>query len=169
MQTSSQIADLFRNGRVAMAFGGHGLIPALAEELSLKWNVATLPRGKERVNLAGGFGYAIPSLAEHKDAAWALVKYLESPRGQAIFAESGILVPARRSVREDNIFLRRQPYDAQVFVEESEYGRANLNNRLALELNRLMEWALLPVWRGETGVDAAINELVPRLERAIAP
>lgn len=168
MRSSGQITTLFRQGRLAMAFGGHGRVPALAEEPGLQWNVAPLPVGRERVNLAGGAGYTISRLSEQKDAAWALVRFLESPKGQVLFAESGLMVPARRSVREDNIFLRRQPYDTQVFLEETEFGRPNLNHPLAPELNRVMEAGLVPVWRGERSVDQAVDQLVPQLEAALA-
>ena len=65
-------------------------------------------------NVAGGAGYTLWSGSKYKDAAWALLRFLESEKGQALFAESGIIVPARRSIREDNIFLR-ESFRKQLF------------------------------------------------------
>jgi multiple sugar transport system substrate-binding protein len=159
--SSDRITQLFREGRLAMAFGGHGKIPLLAEEPELKWDVVGLPMRQQRANLAGGAGYTIWASSQKKDAAWALVRFLESEKGQAMFAESGLIVPARRSIREDSIFLRQQPYSVQVFAEETEFGRPNLNIPQAGEINRLANTALAPVWRGERTAAEAVAELEP--------
>ena len=161
--SSDRITQLFREGRLAMAFGNHTRVPVLANEPGLKWDVVGLPTRRERANLAGGAGYAISASSKQKEAAWALVRFLEGPKGQALFAESGLVVPARRSIREDNIFLRQQPYNARVFGEESEVGRPNLNIPQASDIDRLTEAALAPVWLGERSAAAAVDELVPSL------
>jgi multiple sugar transport system substrate-binding protein len=164
---SEQITQLFRDGRLAMAFGNHNKVPALANEPDLQWDVVGLPMRRERANLAGGAGYTISTTSQHKDAAWALVRFLEGERGQALFAESGAITPARRSVREDNIFLRQQPYNARVFAEESEFGRPNLNIPQTSEPDRLVEAALAPVWRGERSAAQAVEQLLPDLRRLV--
>ena len=167
LRSSGKITQLFREGNLAMAFGGHGKVPALAEEPGLKWDIVGLPTRAQRANLAGGAGYTISAGSEKKDAAWALVRFLEGETGQALFAESGLVVPARRSVREDNIFVRQQPYNVRVFSEETEYGRPNLNHPLAIEVNRLADAALTPVWLGERSAADAIEDLVPNLQALV--
>jgi multiple sugar transport system substrate-binding protein len=169
LRSSSRITQVFREGRAAMVFGGHGKIPVLAEEPSLKWDVVGLPRREQAVNLAGGAGYTISALSEQKEAAWALVRFLESEKGQAMFAESGLIVPARRSIREDSIFLRQQPYNAKVFTEEAELGRPNLNMPVAGEVTRLTEIGLAPVWTGQRSPAEAIADLVPQLQGLLEP
>jgi multiple sugar transport system substrate-binding protein len=166
---TDQIAQHFRQGKVAMALGNHALVPAFAEESNLSWDIVGLPFRQQRANLAGGAGYTISSRSQQKDAAWALVRFLVGPKGQALFAESGVIVPARRSIREDNIFLRQQPYNARVFSEESEYGRPNLNAPGSREFEELTEAALKPVWFGEQLPNEAIRLLVPKLRLLIGP
>ena len=163
LSSTGKIVGLFAEGRLAMAFGNHAVVPALANEASLKWDVVGLPMGRERANLAAGAGYAIAASSTKKDAAWELLRYLEGTRGQALFAESGLIVPARRSVREDNVFLRQQPYDAAVFARETEFGRPNLTIPQTSKSDRLIEVALGPVWQGEQMAAEAIDQLVPRL------
>jgi multiple sugar transport system substrate-binding protein len=163
LASSERITQLFREGRLAMAFGNHNKVPVLANEPNLSWDVVGLPVGRERANLAGGAGYTISATSHHKEAAWALVRFLEGERGQALFAESGAITPARRSVREDNIFLRQQPFNARVFAEESEFGRPNLSIPQTSEPDRLTEDALAPVWQGERSAGQAVAEVLPQL------
>jgi multiple sugar transport system substrate-binding protein len=164
LQSSDRITELFRSGRLAMAFGGHGKVPLLAEEPNLAWDVAPLPAGRQRVNVAGGAGYTIWSGSPHKDAAWTFLSFLEGEKGQALFAESGLIVPARRSIREDNIFVRQQPYNVQVFADETEFGRPNLNIPQAGQINNLADAELAPVWSGQRSVDEALTRLVPQIK-----
>jgi multiple sugar transport system substrate-binding protein len=165
--STDRIRDLFRQGKLAMALGNHALVPAFTEEAGLQWDVVGLPVGRQRANLAGGAGYTMSARSKHKDAAWALLRYLQGPKGQALFAESGVMVPARRSVREDNIFLRQQPYDTRVWTEETEHGRPNLNAPVRAEIVPRIEAALRTVWRGERSAAQAIEAILPELKRAV--
>ena len=164
---SGAILRLFREGRLAMAFGNHAQIPGLIEEPDLLWDIVGLPARREQANLAGGAAYTIAAGSSRKEAAWALVRFLEGPRGQALFSESGLIVPARRSIREDNIFLRQTNYDSQVFAAETDRGRPILNGPLSAEARRLSNAALLPLWRGEVSAQTAVENLAPGLRRLL--
>jgi multiple sugar transport system substrate-binding protein len=164
---TDDLSRLFRDGRVSMIFGNHTLVPWLTETPGLTWNVAPLPRHVERVNLAGGAGFVLSRRSQQKDAAWELVRFLTGPKAQAILAESGVIVPARRSVREDNIFLRQQPYRADVFVSETELGRPVPNFPGVQALERTMSDGLAPLWRGERRAAEILPELAPRVSQAI--
>jgi multiple sugar transport system substrate-binding protein len=169
LTTSEEITRLFRQERLAMAFGGHGKVPVFAEDTDLRWDVVALPRGRQAANVAGGAGYSLSRIAADPEAAWELLSFLSGPKGQGLFAESGLITPARRSVREDNIFLRRQPYNPSAFLDGTTYGRANLHALRGDELNAALDRALLPVWRGERGVAEALAGVRPEAERLLAP
>jgi multiple sugar transport system substrate-binding protein len=164
---TEDMAKLFRDGRLAMLFGNHALVPWFTNTAELSWDVVPLPRGRVRANVAGGAGYTISRRSEHKDAAWQLVRFLSGQKAQAILTESGLITPARRSVREDNIFIRQQPYEASVFLEESEHGRPVPNFPGVTEMERVIDEGLLPVWRGEQPAAEVLHELAPKVERAI--
>jgi multiple sugar transport system substrate-binding protein len=164
---TEDMAALFRDGRLSMLFGNHALVPWFANTANLTWDVAPLPRAKARVNVAGGAGYTISRRSEHKDAAWQLVRFLSGQKAQAILAESGIITPARRSVREDNIFLRQQPYAAAVFLAETEAGRPVPNFPGVTEMERVIDAGLEPVWRGERPAAEVLRELAPKVEKVI--
>jgi multiple sugar transport system substrate-binding protein len=166
--STEAIRELFLSGRLAMAFGNHGHVPFFAEATDLRWDVVGLPRRRAAVNFAGGAGYSMARTTAAPEAAWALVKFLTGPKGQAMFAESGLTTPGRRSVREDHVFLRRQPYNPQVFLEETALGRPDVHAYRGEELNALLDRALLPVWRGELAPAVAVRAVRPDAERLLA-
>jgi len=161
-KTSLGIGELFSQGKLAMAFGNHALVPAFASIPGLKWDIVGLPRQQSQLNVAGGSGYVIPARSKNKEAAWTFLKWLESPKGQAIFAETGVIVPARRSVGHADIFLKAEPIvNASAFLEETELGRPNPMYPGVQEVSALFDEALVPVWRGEASAKQAISGLVP--------
>jgi multiple sugar transport system substrate-binding protein len=158
---------LFRAGRLSMVFGNHTLVPWFANEPDLSWDVAPLPRGAERVNVAGGAGFVIGRRSQHKEEAWLLLRYLTGSKAQAILSESGVIMPARRSVREDNIFLRQQPYRADVFLTETEIGRPVPNFPGVNAMEQQIDQSLAPLWRGEGRAADVLRELQPLVEKLI--
>lgn len=167
-RTSLGIGQLFQSGALAMAFGNHALVPGFANTPGLRWDIVCLPQGKHRVNIADGGGYVITAGSRNKEAAWTFLKWLESPKGQAIFTESGIAVPARRSVGQANVFLKQQPpHNAAVFLEETERGRPNPIFRRGQEAESLFDEAFRPVWKGERSASEAVAEVVPEVNRLL--
>lgn len=164
---TDDMVRLFREGRLSMLFGNHTLVPAFTETPGLTWEIAPLPAGVARANVAGGAGFVVSRRSQNKDAAWLLVRYLTGAKAQAMLAESGVITPARRAISEDNIFLRQQPYRATVFVSETEYGRAVPNFARVDELYAMINRALAPVWRGEQSVDVAVDALAPQLRELL--
>jgi multiple sugar transport system substrate-binding protein len=159
---------LFLEGKVAMIVDNHSFVPAAAQTPGLQWDVAPLPRGQRRANLAGGAGYVISSWSAQKEAAWTFLKFLTGPEGQALFAESGVIVPARRSIREENIFFRQQRYNAQVFVNETEIGVHNYYFPQANAMDTYLDQELAPVFKGKESAATAVARVVPHLRQIIA-
>ena len=168
-KSSLGIGQLFQDGKLAMTFGNHALLPAFAATPSLRFDVVGLPRHKERVNVAGGASYVITSKSQNKEAAWTFLKWLEGPKGQAIFTETGIGVPSRRSVGRADVFLKQQPpHDAAVFLEETELGRPNPVFEDVQETTRLFDEAFVPVWMGQKSVREAVEEVVPLVDAVLS-
>ncbi len=168
-RTSLNIGQLFQDGKLAMAFGNHALVPAFAKIPGLRWDVVGLPQKVNRVNAAGGSGYVISSASKHKEAAWTFLKWLEGPKGQAVFTETGVMVPARRSVGQADVFLKQQPpHNAQVFLEETELGRPNPMFKGVQQVTSLFNEAFVPVWKGQMTAKEAIDEVVPRVDNLLS-
>ena len=170
LRSSEEIASLFKEGKLAMAFGNHALVPAFADIEDFEWDVVGLPRHKRQANLAAGAGYVISANTAHPEAAWTFLKFLAGPKGQAIFAESGIAVPARRSVAQSEVFTgRNTDYDAQVFLDQVEIGEPDPAFPGANEIIDMMnDQVLPPVWQGEQDAASAIQAALPEIERILA-
>ncbi|HEX2913353.1 MAG TPA: sugar ABC transporter substrate-binding protein [Chloroflexia bacterium] len=164
MQTSDMLNNLFTKGKVAMVFGGHGKVKIFDEVQNLDWDIVGLPGQKKRVNNAGGAGYTISAFSPNKEAAWTFVRYLEGLQGQALYVGTGLIVAARRSVREDSLFLRRQNYNAQVFIDEAELGRVNPQYIGAPEVDKIMDDALAPVFEGKQKAADVLAQLPNQVE-----
>jgi multiple sugar transport system substrate-binding protein len=169
MLNSENIASLFKEGQLAMAFGNHALIPAFAQVEELEWDVAGLPQNQRRANVAAGAGYVIAANTSHPDAAWTFLKFLSSFKGQAIFAESGIAVPALRSVAQSEVFMEQRPqHNALVFLEEAEIGEPTPAFPGSSDIIELINEALVPVWQGQQDAASALNKVLPQVQEIIA-
>jgi multiple sugar transport system substrate-binding protein len=168
MVNSENIASLFKEGKLAMAFGNHALIPAFAQVENLEWDVVELPQRKHRANVAAGAGYVIAANTTQPEAAWTFLKFLSGFKGQAIFAEAGVAVPARRSVAQSEVFMQQRPvHNAQVFLAEVEIGQPTPAFPGSNDIIALMDEALVPVWQGQQEAASAINPLLPEIEQII--
>lgn len=97
-QTGLQSGDLdpFILGKIAMKIDGSwymNLLEQYGEGLDYAAApppvpAARLAAGALPLSWVGGWCHAIPSTARHKEAAWALIRFLASPRAAAIMAES---------------------------------------------------------------------------------
>jgi len=167
--TSGEIASLFAEGELAMAFGNHAMVPAFANIEDFEWDIVELPRQKRRANLAAGAGYVIAAESDQPEAAWTFLKFLASPKVQAIFAESGLAIPARRSVARSDVFLKQHPlHNAKIFLDEAEIGEPNFAFPGASEITALMNEALVPVWRGQQDAASAIESVLPQIKQFVA-
>ncbi len=57
--------------------------------------------GKGKVSLSGGWTWAIPAKSKNPDAAWNLIKTLQSPKNAAKYATDGAQIAVRKDVAED--------------------------------------------------------------------
>jgi multiple sugar transport system substrate-binding protein len=173
MTSSQDIGDLFTSNRLAMAFGNHALVPLFASKPSLHWGVVGLPRGTEQANYAGGAGYVISAASQHKEAAWTFLQWLLSAKGEAIFTESGLIVPSRRSVGNSNLFLRQSvPAAAQgeavtevgrVFLAATERGRGQPAFPGSTAIFTALDQGLAPIWRDGADPEEVVRALVPSI------
>jgi ABC-type sugar transport system permease subunit/ABC-type glycerol-3-phosphate transport system substrate-binding protein len=88
--------DPFIIGKVAMKIDGVWMLHQMSQYArNLDWGVAPPPIPQDMVtkthttlSWVGGWAYAIPSTAKHKDAAWALIRFLASKQAYKIMADS---------------------------------------------------------------------------------
>mgnify|MGYP002400607205 CR=1 FL=1 len=183
LTSSEQIGRLFVSGKLAMAFGNHALVPLFAGSAGLHWAAAPLPRSVEAVNYAGGAGYVIAARSRHPQQAWTFLKWLLSTKGEAIFTESGLVVPSRRSVGNSNLFLHEgvpaavraaspgtsdgpgnlSPAVGRVFLSETERGRKDAQFHGYLAIFDAVNAGVKPIFADGADPRTVINALTPQI------
>jgi len=110
-QQSMSTADLFSNGKAAIALGGHARYQTFIRADGLDFDVMPLPIGPRRPGRSscsniGTTGLAIAASSRRREQAWQFVKFAAGPVGQSIVGESSLFVPVLRSALTSEGFAR---------------------------------------------------------------
>jgi multiple sugar transport system permease protein len=96
----------FSNGRLAMFMGyGRWLTPRFRQMNKFRWDVAPMPKGRQRFSILFTVAYSISAKTRHPAEAFRLVSFLTGPEGQALNSRLGLAIPALRSVAYGPAFL----------------------------------------------------------------
>ena len=114
--------DAFGKEICAMAISGGWLMPFLKDNFpDLEYGIVPLPMGKQKATVAFTTAYSMPMETNYPQEAWRLLNYLVGKEGMTKWTNSGIAMPTRRSIAEENGFYEHPIY--KVFMESSEYAR----------------------------------------------
>ena len=119
--------DPFITGKVAMKIDGHWLMPRMAaygQNLNYAFAPPPMPeaelaKGRTPVTWLGGWVYAIPSTAMHKQGAWEFIRWLSSQEACKIMADRMKVIEAARGhlfvpIQHPNKAINRMLYDDYV-------------------------------------------------------
>ena len=120
----SEAAAAFKSGQAAMfmdsiAFAS-GFEDPSQSQVAGKVGYALHPMGVRRGSQTGGFGIAIPKNAQNKEAAFLLMQWLTSKKGDKLVAMAGGN-PSRFSTYQDEELNKKYPYSA-TFGEALKYA-----------------------------------------------
>lgn len=98
--TGAQDLDPFLAGKVALKIDGAWFLDTLGRYgRDLSYGVAPPPmpqaeldKGRQPISWVSGWCHAMPSTARHKEGAWELMRFLATPRANAIIAGSSRIV-----------------------------------------------------------------------------
>ena len=120
----SEAAASFASGQAAMFMDSIAFAPGFEDpeksQVTGKVGYALHPMGVRRASQTGGFGIAIPSNAENKEAAFLLMQWLTSKRGDKLIAMAGGN-PSRFSTYADPEVRAKYPF-AEAFGEALKYA-----------------------------------------------
>jgi multiple sugar transport system substrate-binding protein len=105
-------------GDAAFAFEGGWLYGYMNDQFpETKWAFAEMPTGSsgQKVTISYTAAYGIGVDSANKDQGWAVLDYLTSPAGMAVWTGGGIAVPSRSDVPV--------PQGFDVIVKGAEYSR----------------------------------------------
>ncbi len=120
----SEAANAFANGDAAMFMDSIAFMPGFENpersQVAGKVGYAMHPMGVRRGSQTGGFGIAIPKNAENKEAAFLLMQWLTSKKGDLMVAMEGGN-PSRFSTYQDAGLNEKYPFSA-TFGEALKYA-----------------------------------------------
>lgn len=119
--------QLFANGKVAMFVGRTWQLPQITKTMRDPWDIAHVPRGKERTCILNVGGNCIAAGSPHKEAAWQFVKFYSSPEGQRLLGVQKNCTPALRELAySPDFFLSPPPQSLRVAVDAAAYASGRL-------------------------------------------
>ncbi len=85
--------ELLPGGKLAIALDGSWIYG--------NWQTTQDGGGKGKVSLSGGWTWAIPAKSKNPDAAWNLIKTLQTQKNAAKYATDGAQIAVRKDVADD--------------------------------------------------------------------
>lgn len=94
--------------KTAMIMAGGWVIPFMAQNApDVKYGMVPLPKGKQEGNLLFTVAYVLNKDSKHKKEAMEVAKFLTGKEGLKLVAESGLAIPARKSMA--NLYAEKYP------------------------------------------------------------
>lgn len=170
--TTTSGVQLFQTGRASMGITGHWNYSALSQTAGLHFDIAPIPIGPHgdpysRTNI-GGTGISISAKTKYPEQCWRFVKFWAGLHGQSAIAQSGLFVPALKSVGQSAAYTKSNnamPH-ALIFTEILKEGHVH-----ALPISRAWPEFMVPfrsllesqVWQGTRSA----AQVLPGLDRTI--
>jgi multiple sugar transport system substrate-binding protein len=125
--------ELFTAGKLAMTYHGSWTVRQVAATKDLDWDVAVLPKGRQRAVVTNGLAECVWRGTEHPELCWEFVKYLTSDACQRRLPVIASRRTATREWLQSNIYARETdgemrrvmiPESGHVFIDMLDYARA---------------------------------------------
>lgn len=110
---SSTLAQMFLDQKIAMFISGRWIYPKINEKANFDWEIVPFPLGKSPYPCDSS-GWAISKNSRHKDASIKFVQYLSSVNSAKYFANTGLIVPARKDVA---LILNNSRHNEKAFLD----------------------------------------------------
>jgi multiple sugar transport system substrate-binding protein len=125
--------ELFTAGKLAMTYHGSWTVRQVAATKDLDWDVAVLPKGRQRAVVTNGLAECVWSGTDEPELCWEFVKYLTSDACQRRLPVIASRKTATRSWLQSNVYEREAdgetrevmiPESGHVFIDMLDYARA---------------------------------------------
>lgn len=163
--TPGEVADssaawrALQAGRIGMMYDNRAASMVL-NSMEFNYDVAVLPAGRTRASRIASSGHAIYAGTTHPQEAWLLLRFLSGPKAQALFARSGLSIPALQQVARSEAFLspKVRPAHDEVFLESLLVGRPEPITRNWFSIVRGKNAIMANLWNGQKPVETVLQE-----------
>nr|WP_283248461.1 sugar ABC transporter substrate-binding protein [Bacillus sp. FJAT-49711] len=157
--------EYFQAGKIGMIFAGSWMLTQYLDTEGLEFDVAPLPKGKERAAICSGMAFSVSESTKNPDAALKFIEYLGSEEAQLIQSKSGVAIPAYEGTQTPWI-EGFTSINAAPFAGVAEYGHTSpgltTSNEASAILDKYMPEIFslnLPVAEGMKKIREEINAL----------
>ena len=157
------VAQLWTAGKLGVYHTSIWSHKVWARDLQFEWDQVVPAKNKARSSMLSSSGHVVAQGSKNPDAAWELVKDLNTRESMTALALTGGLMLGRKSVSSSDAFLKAVPKPANMkaFSQAMDYAYpTRVVNGLSVDFYDLTVKQMAPVWAGEQSVPAAMAELV---------
>ncbi|WP_340003627.1 sugar ABC transporter substrate-binding protein [Paenibacillus sp. FSL K6-0276] len=152
----------FSSGKVGMVFDGSWMLTEYLAVKDLNFDVAELPKGKERAAIASGMAFSVSAKTKNKDASLKFVEYLGSKEAQEIGAKLGISIPAYENIADPWV-AGFKTIDASPFVKVIEYGHRSPGLNTSNEGSAVVHKYMPEVFSMKRPVDDGLKQIAKEI------
>ncbi|CAA9234148.1 MAG: hypothetical protein AVDCRST_MAG77-1294 [uncultured Chloroflexi bacterium] len=163
----------FLAGKIALLPWQSGVLGTFkGHNPSFAWGVALPPKGRRvRSGYLRGGNLGIMNGSRQVEAAWQVMKHLNTPEVHALWANPGTLMPPRKSVAESGAFLQPPPpLDLRKTVDAIAAARTPHFIPEYVEMTDIVNKTLAPAWNtGAPAAREACQEAKRQVDQLLAP
>lgn len=161
--------DLFQAGVVAMWPIGHWAANDY-KSVDFAYDVAPMPVGPAgQATSVNSAGFVVSKDTKNPAACWEFLQFALGEEGQSKLTALGLAIPVLRSVAESDVYLKQDsPINQQVFLDSLAFARVKPSFKGYDEWASVVGDGLMPVWNGEAGLDATLDEIIPAADEVLA-
>ena len=163
---SQQGHEMFMTQKVAMSIEGHWMVPYI-RKANFKWDVVTLPKGKNHAGENYGSCFSIPEGSKHIKEAWRFIKFLAGEEGQKLLVSSGFSTPALKSIAKSKYFLSSDPKNAEAFLKMLKRGHASIKSPNVLKIESIYQEEMDQFWLNKSPVNAMTKKIDTAVNRVL--
>ncbi|HEV2124201.1 MAG TPA: sugar ABC transporter substrate-binding protein [Chloroflexota bacterium] len=165
---------VFQAGNLFLYHSPVNNIATNRDKAGFDWSITGLPKGKGKVaySSGGGVGWFLANDSKVKDETWELMKVLASKEGVRMEAERGEAPPSRRSIAKEPAFIsppEPPKGDMKVVVDALEAMHLETALLNGVEIDRILDEELKPVWAGQKTAREALAQATSRIKPLLNP
>lgn len=174
LQAQGGRRGLFQGGHLLLYHNPTADVAANRRGAEFDWGLTSLPRGRAKAAAAsgGGVGWFLAGTSRAKDETWELMKVLASKESVRLEAGRGEAPPSRRSVASEPGFINPpEPpgTDMKVVAEALEAIHVETPLIEGVEIDRVLDEELGPLWRGDMTARQAAAQAASRMTPLLNP
>ncbi|MDO5304952.1 MAG: sugar ABC transporter substrate-binding protein [bacterium] len=149
--SSMTSALMFIGGKTALYLSGRWLVPKFRESVDFDWDIIPFPSSNVSKTLTDASGWAVSKSSKNKNEAIKFVQFLSSDEVSKLFAQTGLITPANRSIAYSEAFLApsEKPHNSKVFLDILENSKPTpVNSNYAKIVDEVTK-NITPVFNGK--------------------